>query len=112
MHHIKIDQSFVRDLVTDEGDAAIVGAVIGLGRSLGMEVTAEGVETTEQMQRLQALGCDNAQGYLYAKPMVGSRVPSFIRNRTLIDANVDLFSGNVTKLAAVRKKRRTGLTQA
>jgi diguanylate cyclase (GGDEF)-like protein len=78
--HIKVDQSFVRDLTTDKGDAAIVGAVIGLGKSLGMEVTAEGVETTEQVQRLQALGCNYAQGYLYAKPMIGSRVPSFIRS--------------------------------
>ena len=90
VHHIKIDQSFVRDLVTDHGDAAIVGAVIGLGRSLGMEVTAEGVETTEQMQRLQALGCDNAQGYLYAKPMTGSRVPSFITDWKSVDPNANL----------------------
>lgn len=87
--HIKIDQSFVRDLTTDKGDAAIVGAVIGLGKSLGMEVTAEGVETTAQAERLQALGCDHAQGYLYAKPMIGSRVPSFIRNWQTVDASAN-----------------------
>jgi EAL domain-containing protein (putative c-di-GMP-specific phosphodiesterase class I) len=78
--HIKIDWSFVRDLTTDKGDAAIVGAVIGVGKSLGMEVTAEGVETVEQVERLLSLGCNHAQGYLYAKPMMGSRVPWFIRN--------------------------------
>ena len=78
--HIKIDQSFVRDMLTDRGDAAIVEAVIGLGRSFNLEVTAEGVETREQATHLEALGCNNAQGYFYAKPMPGSRIPWFIRN--------------------------------
>ncbi|MDP4004408.1 diguanylate cyclase domain-containing protein [Methylobacterium sp. NEAU K] len=76
--HIKVDQSFVRDLERDEGDAAIVAAVISLGRSLGMQVTAEGVETAGQARRLGAMGCDYAQGFLYAKPMAGSRVPWLI----------------------------------
>lgn len=102
VHHIKIDQSFVRDLVTDRGDAAIVGAVIGLGRSLGMEVTAEGVETAEQVEQLQALGCDHAQGYYYAKPMMGTRVPAFIRNWKSIERGH--FGG-------VAKKRKTGILQ-
>ncbi|CAO4139563.1 Diguanylate cyclase/phosphodiesterase with PAS/PAC and GAF sensor(S) [Methylorubrum thiocyanatum] len=78
--HIKVDQSFVRNVVQDEGDAAIITAVIGLGRSLGMQVTAEGVETAAQADRLSAMGCDYAQGYLYAKPMAGSRVPWFLRS--------------------------------
>jgi diguanylate cyclase (GGDEF)-like protein/PAS domain S-box-containing protein len=80
VHHIKIDRSFVRDLVTDTDDAAIVAAVIGLGRSLGMIVTAEGVETAEQAQRLRLMGCDRAQGFHFAKPMVGSRIPWLLRN--------------------------------
>ncbi|KQQ18592.1 Diguanylate cyclase [Methylorubrum extorquens] len=78
--HIKVDQSFVRNVVQDQGDAAIITAVIGLGRSLGMQVTAEGVETVVQANRLSAMGCDYAQGYLYGKPMAGSRVPWFLRN--------------------------------
>ncbi|MEG9504497.1 MAG: EAL domain-containing protein, partial [Methylorubrum extorquens] len=78
--HIKVDQSFVRNVVQDDGDAAIIAAVIGLGRSLGMQVTAEGVETTVQADRLSAMGCDYAQGYLYSKPMAGARVPWFLRN--------------------------------
>ena len=80
VHHIKIDRSFVRDLVTDTDDAAIVAAVIGLGRSLGMIVTAEGVESAEQAQRLRLMGCDRAQGFHFAKPMAGSRIPWLLRN--------------------------------
>lgn len=80
VHHIKIDRSFVRDLVTDADDAAIVAAVIGLGRSLGMIVTAEGVEGADQVQRLRLMGCDRAQGFYFAKPMAGSRIPWLLRN--------------------------------
>jgi diguanylate cyclase (GGDEF)-like protein len=72
--HIKIDQTFVRDLERDDDDAAIVRAVIGLGRSLGLQVTAEGVETAGQAERLRRKGCPFAQGYLFSKPVAGSRV--------------------------------------
>lgn len=78
--HIKIDQSFVRGLGTSAHDEAIVTAVIGLGRSLQMQVTAEGVETHEQAARLKQMGCDFGQGFLYAKPMAGSRVPWLLSN--------------------------------
>jgi diguanylate cyclase (GGDEF)-like protein len=78
--HIKVDQSFVRNVVQDQGDAAIITAVIGLGRSLAMQVTAEGVETVVQADRLSAMGCDYAQGYLYSRPMAGSHLPWFLRN--------------------------------
>lgn len=77
--HIKVDRSFVRDLGRDAGNAAIVAAVVGLGRNLGMTVTAEGVETVEQARHLAAMGCDYAQGYLYAKPMAGARVPLLLK---------------------------------
>ena len=77
--HIKVDQSFVRDLDRDPDNAAIVAAVIGLGQNLGMKVTAEGVETVEQAQHLAAMGCDDAQGYLYAKPIAGARVPWLLK---------------------------------
>jgi len=78
--HIKVDQSFVRDMERDHDDAAIVAAVIGLGRNLGMQVTAEGVETAGQADRLRTLGCNYAQGYHYAKPMTGLRVPWFLQS--------------------------------
>jgi diguanylate cyclase (GGDEF)-like protein/PAS domain S-box-containing protein len=66
---IKIDQSFIRNLSTDANDAAIVRAIVTLGKSLGLEIVAEGVETAEQLARLRAEGCDEVQGYYFGKPM-------------------------------------------
>jgi EAL domain-containing protein (putative c-di-GMP-specific phosphodiesterase class I) len=76
--HVKIDQSFVKDMEQGVGDEAIVAAVIGLARGLNLQVTAEGVETFGQAARLRDLGCHNAQGYLIAKPMPGAEVAAFI----------------------------------
>ena len=76
--HVKIDRSFVRDLEEDADDAAIVAAVISLGQSLSLTITAEGVETPGQALRLRALGCHNAQGYLYAQAMTATSVPRFV----------------------------------
>jgi diguanylate cyclase (GGDEF)-like protein len=66
---IKIDQSFVRDLLVDKGSLAIVRAIAGLGVSFGMTTTAEGVETEEQMRCLNLEGCIEVQGYLFSKPV-------------------------------------------
>jgi diguanylate cyclase (GGDEF)-like protein/PAS domain S-box-containing protein len=76
--HIKIDRSFVRDLEQDSDDEAIIAAVISLGKSLQLRVTAEGVETHGQARRLCELGCDYAQGFLYAKPMAASQIPDLV----------------------------------
>jgi EAL domain-containing protein (putative c-di-GMP-specific phosphodiesterase class I) len=65
---IKIDQSFVRELEHSSESQAIVQAVIGLGHTLGMIITAEGVETEEQLVLLRAAGCHEAQGYLFSRP--------------------------------------------
>ena len=65
---VKIDQCFVRDLPSDQSSVAIIRAVVGLGRGLGLRVNAEGCETNEQLQLLRELGCDEVQGYLHGRP--------------------------------------------
>ena len=65
---VKIDQSFVRDMIENHQALAIVRSVIGLGRGLGMPIVAEGVETNEQLPALQEEGCTQAQGYLISRP--------------------------------------------
>jgi EAL domain-containing protein (putative c-di-GMP-specific phosphodiesterase class I) len=66
---LKVDQSFVRGMLDDAADAAIVQAVIGLGHTLNLKVVAEGVENMPTAQALTALGCDELQGYGFARPM-------------------------------------------
>jgi EAL domain-containing protein (putative c-di-GMP-specific phosphodiesterase class I) len=65
---LKIDQSFVRDATEDAGDATIVRTIIEMGRSLGMEVIAEGVESRRQLQFLRVNGCHYGQGRLFGEP--------------------------------------------
>ena len=68
-HRIKIDQSFIRNLCSDSNDMAIVKAIMTLGRSLGLKIVAEGVETLDQANLLLAEGCDEVQGYYFGRPM-------------------------------------------
>ncbi|AJC23062.2 putative bifunctional diguanylate cyclase/phosphodiesterase [Pandoraea pulmonicola] len=69
VNRLKIDRTFVRDMLTHAPSHAIVSAVIAMAHSLGLRVTAEGVETQAQAQRLTELGCDEAQGYWFARPV-------------------------------------------
>lgn len=66
---LKIDQTFVRQLLNDSGDAAIVRATIDLGRSLGLSIIAEGIEDLETANRLKGMGCDEGQGYHFGRPL-------------------------------------------
>jgi len=78
---LKIDRGFVAHVVEDAGAAAIVRAVATLGRSLGMRVTAEGIETAAQLACLEELGCDEGQGYLLGRPMAGACLASLLAAR-------------------------------
>jgi diguanylate cyclase (GGDEF)-like protein/PAS domain S-box-containing protein len=83
--YIKIDRSFVRDLVTDVSDLAIVSAIIAMARHLNIQVVAEGIEGWQQLEKLRQLGCGLAQGFLLAKP-----VPEDQCQRYLTGASLDL----------------------
>lgn len=76
---IKIDKSFVQDLLDDDDDATIVRAIIQLGKSLGMQVIAEGVETAEQETYIIAEGCHEGQGYHYSKPLPARELAAFLK---------------------------------
>ena len=76
---IKIDKSFVQDLIDDDDDATIVRAIIQLGKSLGMQVIAEGVETTEQEAYIISEGCHEGQGYFYSKPLPARELLSYLK---------------------------------
>ena len=80
VHVIKIDRSFVSGLATNAQDTAIVAGVIGLSRSLGTAVTAEGVETDEQRQILSELGCRLGQGWLFSRPLAEPALHEYLRS--------------------------------
>lgn len=77
LDQLKIDQSFVRDVMEDSSDAVIVQTIIALGENLGLNVIAEGVETAEQYQFLMQHGCFNYQGYFFSRPLTATDFESF-----------------------------------
>nr|WP_315463962.1 EAL domain-containing protein [uncultured Rhodoferax sp.] len=84
LDQLKIDQSFVRDVLTDPNDAAIVKTILALGHTLGMKVIAEGVETPEQRDFLFVNGCASYQGYLYGRPMPADAFLSALRSPAIV----------------------------
>jgi diguanylate cyclase (GGDEF)-like protein/PAS domain S-box-containing protein len=76
---VKIDQSFVQGLGTDQEDERIVSAVVDLAANLGLRSIAEGIETQHQLDRLRELGCDHAQGYLFSRPLPVDDIPTAIQ---------------------------------
>jgi len=77
---VKIDQSFVQDIVTDQDSASIIRAIIGMAHSLGRKVIAEGVETREARDYLVRCDCDQGQGYLWSRPLIAEDFIAFCRD--------------------------------
>jgi EAL domain-containing protein (putative c-di-GMP-specific phosphodiesterase class I) len=89
---VKIDRAFVHDLATDEGDAAIVSAVIGMARSLRLRVIAEGVETAEQFALLRTKSCDEAQGFYFSRPVAPEEIGRIFRDRLTLAVREPRFT--------------------
>jgi diguanylate cyclase (GGDEF)-like protein len=81
IHTLKIDHSLVAGLGKDPEDAAIVSAVVNLGHALGFTVTAEGIESAAQLNELRSLGCDQGQGYYFARPQPAEVVRALVHQR-------------------------------
>jgi diguanylate cyclase (GGDEF)-like protein/PAS domain S-box-containing protein len=81
VYKLKIDQSFVKDVLEDPEDASIVNTVIKMAHSLGLVTIAEGVETREQLEFLRSQGCEEIQGYFLARPLPAKDFESWLRNR-------------------------------
>ena len=87
---LKIDQSFVTDMLDDPNDLAITRAIIGLGHTLGLKVVAEGVEHVDEARMLAAAGCDELQGYLFSRPLAAE---DFVVWKTANDRTVAQYTG-------------------
>lgn len=87
--YLKIDRTFIRDLGTDMSDLAIVGAIIAMARHLNIRVIAEGVEGWQQLEKLRELGCNFAQGHLFAKPTPANKCEQYLTGKAIDLANRD-----------------------
>lgn len=81
IHRLKIDQSFIKDIPQDKNDCAIAAAILALSKELNLKVVAEGIETSEQVNFLNNLGCNDLQGFLFGRPVAPEQIPDLIRNR-------------------------------
>ncbi len=85
LSNLKVDRSFVSGLPHDGESQAIVRAVLAMAGSLGLNVTAEGVETLEQAQALHSMGCGALQGYLFSRPVPAARIPALLAQGWSLD---------------------------
>ena len=83
LDYLKIDRSFVRDLVRELSDLAIVGAIIAMARHLNIKTVAEGIEGWQQLEKLRELGCTHAQGFLFARPAPAAQCLKLLSGRPL-----------------------------
>src|ERR1700752_2769155 len=89
---LKIDRSFVTQMMENEENLAIVRTIVALAQNLGMDVVAEGVETEDQLRLLRKLECENGQGYLFSTPLGGQQLDQFIANYNVIEAPTALVA--------------------
>jgi len=75
---LKIDQSFIRDMLTSEQDSTLTTSIVLMGKGLNLVVVAEGVETRSQLGLLRALGCDQAQGFLFSRAVPAEQIPALV----------------------------------
>jgi EAL domain-containing protein (putative c-di-GMP-specific phosphodiesterase class I) len=83
---LKVDQSFVRQITKTPNETSIVTAIIGMGKSLKLRVIAEGVETVEELKFLEALGCDEAQGYLFSRPVTSDKFEALVVRQSVSES--------------------------
>ena len=93
MDEIKIDRSFVMHMSDDEDNATIVRSTIDLGKNLGLQVVAEGVETEEVWNTLNELGCTIAQGYYLSRPVPPDELRTWLQDRTQAVAAISVLRG-------------------
>ncbi|WP_052384194.1 EAL domain-containing protein [Litchfieldella xinjiangensis] len=92
---IKIDISFIRDMLSDNNDFTIVKTIIAMARSLGLDTIAEGIESPDQAEALLALGCEQAQGFLYARPLPADEFrDTWLRESAILDAHQESGTRN------------------
>jgi EAL domain-containing protein (putative c-di-GMP-specific phosphodiesterase class I) len=89
---LKIDRSFVTQMMENEENLAIVRTIVALAQNLGMDVVAEGVETEDQLRLLRKLECENGQGYLFSTPLGSQQLDHFIANYNVIDVPTALVA--------------------
>jgi diguanylate cyclase (GGDEF)-like protein/PAS domain S-box-containing protein len=86
IEYLKVDRSFIIDIASNADDAAIVSAIVSMGHQLGLKVIAEGIEDEVQLQYMQKLNCNEAQGYLYSPPLPAEKFTDFVENYSATQA--------------------------
>jgi predicted signal transduction protein with EAL and GGDEF domain len=104
---LKVDRAFVATLETDLEDVAIVEAIVTLAHTLGVRVVAEGVETAGRAARLQALGCDLAQGFYFARPQPAGELAARLAKGTITGELPSLSARRMSSVAQRRPRRST-----
>lgn len=105
---IKIDQTFVRDLSERQGVSPIVSAIIGIARGFGLQLIAEGIETGDQLNILRSLGCEEMQGYLFSRPVPGSKVKSLLTGMSWCPKELSLTGDNFKQFSEDFELEETG----